>query len=172
MCILPTCCKHYYCGGVSESTQVGAEESIRHSTLSHLFSLILFCPLPRGRIDLCDAWTGHRSADAERSTMLPVEHTLYAHLCFLRVAARRTNAWRSKPARAERARSWLGAGTTVSWWSRAVCGRNQHFALSGDLVPSGQNEWGNGFNSRESTIHTTRVRIGVIPSFVTPCPRT
>eukprot|EP01046_Picozoa_sp_COSAG06_P022613 COSAG06_NODE_1761_length_8450_cov_7621.426536_9_plen_76_part_00 len=54
--------------------------------------------------------------------MLPVEHTLYAHLCFLKVAARRTNARRSKPARAERARSWLGAGTTVSWWSRAVCG--------------------------------------------------
>ena len=49
----------------------------------NLFSLILFCPLPRGRIDLCDAWTGHRSADAERSTMLPIEHTLYAHLCFL-----------------------------------------------------------------------------------------
>ena len=77
-------------GGVFEITQVGAEESIRHSTLSHLFSLILFCPLPRGRIDLCDAWTGHRSADAERSTMLPVEHTLYAHLCFLKVAARRS----------------------------------------------------------------------------------
>ena len=39
--------------------------------------------------------------------MLPVEHTLYAHLCFLRVAARRTNARRSEPERAERARSRL-----------------------------------------------------------------
>ena len=89
-----------WCGGVSETTEVGAEESFRLSTLSHLFSPIFFCPLlPRGRIDLCAAWTGHRSVDAERSTMLPV--TLYAHLCFLEVAARRTNARRSKPARAE-----------------------------------------------------------------------
>ena len=54
--------------------------------------------------------------------MLPVEHTLYAHLCFLRVAARRTNARRSEPERAERARSRQGARTMVSWWSRAVCG--------------------------------------------------
>ena len=38
--------------------------------------------------------------------MLPVEHTLYAHLCFLRVAARRTNARRSEPERTERVRSW------------------------------------------------------------------